>query len=89
MNTVPATVEPTAPILIVGLGETGVAAARWCARQGRPLRIADTRTNPAGLEALREAIGDHGVQYHLGCDTFESSLLDGVGQLVLLSLIHI
>ena len=83
MNAAPATVDFAAPILIVGLGETGVAAARWCARQGRSLRIADTRANPAGLEALREAIGDHAVQYHLGCDTFESSLLDGVGQLVL------
>ncbi len=78
-----AQVDPASPILIVGLGETGVAAARWCARQGRPLRIADTRVNPAGLDALRESIGDHAADYHLGCDTFASSLLDGVRQLVL------
>ena len=36
------------PILILGLGETGVAAARWCARNGAELRIADTRSQPAG-----------------------------------------
>jgi UDP-N-acetylmuramoylalanine--D-glutamate ligase len=83
MNASTAQADLAAPILIVGLGETGVAAARWCARQGRRLRIADTRVNPAGLEALRESIGDHGADYHLGCDTFASSLLDDVRQLVL------
>lgn len=83
MNDTLAANDVVAPVLIVGLGETGVAAARWCARQGRPLRIADTRTNPAGLDALREAIGDHAAHFHLGCDTFPSSLLDDVQQLVL------
>ena len=37
-------------VLIVGLGETGVAAARWCVRQGARVRVADTRVAPAGLE---------------------------------------
>ena len=39
-------------VLVVGLGETGVAAARWCVRQGASVRVADTRIAPSGLEAL-------------------------------------
>ncbi|WP_144635878.1 UDP-N-acetylmuramoyl-L-alanine--D-glutamate ligase [Bordetella genomosp. 13] len=71
-------------ILILGLGETGVAAARWCARQGAPLRIADTRAEPAGLEVLKQSLAQADVQYRLGCgNAFDAGLLDGVGQVVL------
>lgn len=50
---------PRSPlVLILGLGETGVAAARWCARSGARLRVADTRAQPAGLDALRAALDD-------------------------------
>lgn len=71
-------------VLILGLGETGVAAARWCARQGARLRVADTRAEPGGLAALREAVAQSEVEYRLGCDeSFDSALLDGVAQVVL------
>ncbi|MDO9023867.1 UDP-N-acetylmuramoyl-L-alanine--D-glutamate ligase [Zwartia sp.] len=70
-------------VLIVGLGETGVAAARWCARNGAQLRVADTRTHPAGLEELKLALGDAIVEWHLGCDVFAETLLDDIEQLVL------
>jgi len=40
--------------LILGLGETGVAAARWCLRLGDALRIVDTRTEPPGVAALHD-----------------------------------
>lgn len=73
-------------VLILGLGETGVAAARWCARQGTALRVADTRAEPGGLAALRSALAEAGasVDYRLGCgNTFDPALLDGVTQLVL------
>lgn len=71
-------------ILILGLGETGAASARWCARKGARLRVADTRAEPGGLAALREALADAQVEYHLGCaETFPADLLDGVSQLVL------
>lgn len=71
-------------ILILGLGETGVAAARWCARQGAALRVADTRAEPGGLDALREALAQADVQYRLGCgQAFDPDLLDGVRQIVL------
>ena len=71
-------------VLILGLGETGVAAARWCARQGARLRVADTRAEPGGLAALRESLAQNEVEYRLGCDaSFATDLLDGVSQVVL------
>jgi UDP-N-acetylmuramoylalanine--D-glutamate ligase len=66
------------------LGETGVAAARWCARLGARLRVADTRAEPGGLAALRDALAQSEVEYRLGCDaSFDVALLDGVTQVVL------
>ncbi len=71
-------------VLILGLGETGVAAARWCAREGARLRVADTRAQPGGLDGLRAALREAVVEYHLGCaGHFDPALLDGVSQLVL------
>jgi len=70
-------------VLIVGLGETGVAAARWCARQGANVRVADTREVPSGLEALRQDLDPTLLEFHLGCDVFAESLLDEVDALVL------
>jgi UDP-N-acetylmuramoylalanine--D-glutamate ligase len=70
-------------VLIVGLGETGIAAARWCARNGALLRIADTRAMPAGLESLTAELDATRVEWHWGCDVFAESLLDDVQQLVL------
>jgi UDP-N-acetylmuramoylalanine--D-glutamate ligase len=70
-------------VLIVGLGETGVAAARWCVRNGAAVRVADTRLTPAGLEALTRSVEVTALDLHLGCDVFDASLLKGVGALVL------
>lgn len=42
-------------VLVLGLGESGLAIARWCLRQGCRLRVADTREAPpkrAALDAL-------------------------------------
>jgi len=38
--------------LVLGLGASGLAIARWLARQGWSLRVADTRTAPPQLDAL-------------------------------------
>ena len=40
-------------ILILGLGASGLAMARWCARQGAEVTVADTRDAPPQLPALR------------------------------------
>ena len=43
-------------ILILGLGESGLASARWCARQGAAVRVMDTRTAPPYLGELRQVL---------------------------------
>ncbi|GAB3627258.1 UDP-N-acetylmuramoylalanine--D-glutamate ligase [Pandoraea terrae] len=40
-------------VLILGLGESGLAMARWCARYGCSVRAADTRNAPANLAVLQ------------------------------------
>ncbi len=42
--------------LILGLGESGLAIARWLAREGWVLRVADTRDAPPMRDALRAQI---------------------------------
>lgn len=39
-------------VLIVGLGASGLAMARWCARLGAVLTVADSRAQPPQLAAL-------------------------------------
>jgi UDP-N-acetylmuramoylalanine--D-glutamate ligase len=40
-------------VLVLGLGSSGLALARWCARWGAHVTVADTRTEPPQLAALR------------------------------------
>lgn len=39
--------------LVLGLGESGLAMARWLARESWAVRVADTRSDPPMLDALR------------------------------------
>ncbi len=41
------------PVLILGLGASGLSMARWCVRLGARVTVADTREAPPQLEALR------------------------------------
>ena len=41
------------PVLVLGLGASGLAMARWCARHGAVVTVADTRETPPQLETLR------------------------------------
>ena len=60
--------------LVLGLGESGLAMAQWLARCGARVRVADTRTEPQRLFALRQAVP---AAEFLGGE-FGESLLDGV-----------
>ncbi|HPA90594.1 MAG TPA: UDP-N-acetylmuramoyl-L-alanine--D-glutamate ligase, partial [Quisquiliibacterium sp.] len=42
--------------LVVGLGESGLAMARWAAFRGARVHAVDTREAPPQLAALREAV---------------------------------
>ena len=76
--------------LIVGLGETGLASARWCLRQGDMLRVVDTRAEPGGLDALRAdevlvefVLGDAALLAGAVEPMLDPRLLDGVARLVI------
>lgn len=61
-------------VLVLGLVESGLAMARWCARHGARVRVADTREAPANLPVLRAHVPD--AEFVSG--PFALSLLDGV-----------
>lgn len=61
-------------VLVLGLGESGLAMARWLARCGARVRVADTRTAPDRLPQLRAAHPD--AEFVAG--DFVAALLDGV-----------
>ena len=43
-------------VLILGLGDSGLAMARWCEREGAHVNVADTRAEPPNLAVLREEL---------------------------------
>ena len=45
-------------VLILGLGASGLAMARWCSRQGASVTVADTRETPPQLAVLRAECPD-------------------------------
>ncbi len=45
-------------VLVVGLGETGLAMAAWLVRQGARVRVADSRAQPPNVDALRSVAPD-------------------------------
>jgi UDP-N-acetylmuramoylalanine--D-glutamate ligase len=65
--------------LVLGLGASGLAIARWLATQGHALRVADTRGDPPQLQALRDEL----PQAEFRGGTFATGLLDGVDLLAL------
>ena len=64
--------------LVLGLGRTGLSAARYLDRKGLTVRVADTRANPPGVAALRTDVS--GAELRTGA--FASALLDDVTQVV-------
>jgi len=66
-------------VLVLGLGDSGVAMARWAARQGARVRVADTRSADGAdlpqLQSLREQAG--AIEYATG-PAWSERWLDGV-----------
>ena len=62
-------------ILILGLGASGLAMARWCVRCGAQVTVADTRAAPPQLPALQQELP--GVRFVAGA--FAASLVEGQG----------
>lgn len=60
-------------ILILGLGASGLAMARWCAHQGAEVTVADTREQPPQLAALQAEWP--GVRFVAGA--FTAALVEG------------
>ncbi len=65
-------------VLVLGLGASGYAMARWAARCGARVTVADTRAEPPQLAALRE----HVPQAQFVAGEFGAALLDGGVQAV-------
>lgn len=65
--------------LVLGLGESGIAMARWLTRQGARVRVADTRATPPGLAQLRQEC----PQVEAVCGPFGEHLLAGIQVLAL------
>ena len=59
-------------VLVLGLGSSGLAMARWCARRGAQVTVADTRDAPPQLGALREQL----PQAKFVGGSFTAALLD-------------
>jgi UDP-N-acetylmuramoylalanine--D-glutamate ligase len=62
-------------VLVLGLGESGLAMARWCVRCGAGVAVWDSRQSPPQLAALRDALP--GVAVHSG--DLGAEALEGVG----------
>jgi len=64
--------------LVLGLGESGLAMAQWLARCGARVRVADTRTEPQRLFALRQAVPNAEFLAGDASGVFGAHLADGV-----------
>jgi UDP-N-acetylmuramoylalanine--D-glutamate ligase len=61
-------------VLVLGLGESGLAMAQWCARNGARVRVADTRAVPPYLDELTRRVA--AADFCPG--EFGQDLLDGI-----------
>jgi UDP-N-acetylmuramoylalanine--D-glutamate ligase len=60
-------------VLILGLGDSGLAMARWCVRNGAQVQVVDTRAEPPHLAVLRAELP--AVKFVHGA--FDASLVEG------------
>lgn len=70
--------------LILGLGETGMAAARWYLWQQLPVRLADTRPEyQSKIKPLLESYSNAEVDVVLGPEALDLDVLQGVKTIVI------
>ncbi|WP_052378560.1 UDP-N-acetylmuramoyl-L-alanine--D-glutamate ligase [Polycyclovorans algicola] len=62
------------PMLVVGLGLSGVSALRYLVRQGHRVMVTDSRAQPTGIDALRAEFPD--VDFRLGAFSAPQPLSD-------------
>lgn len=60
--------------MILGLGISGLAMARWCAQYGASVIVVDSRTNPPQLNQLKTELSDA----RFICSRFQSALFEDV-----------
>ena len=60
-------------VLVLGLGASGLAMARWCVRCGAQVTVADTRAAPPQLPALQQEL----PQVRFVSGAFDASLVQG------------
>jgi UDP-N-acetylmuramoylalanine--D-glutamate ligase len=60
-------------VLVLGLGASGLAMARWCVRQGARVTVADTREAPPQLARLQQELPQ--VDFRAGA--FDAGLVEG------------
>ena len=65
-------------VLVLGLGESGLSAARWLARCGASLRVADTREAPDRLTQLVEIQKQNPSLIEFVSGKFSVELLEGI-----------
>ncbi|HEY9182933.1 MAG TPA: Mur ligase family protein, partial [Gammaproteobacteria bacterium] len=65
--------------LVVGLGDTGAAVARFLSARGERVRVIDSRAVPPGLAALRAAYPD----VEVAVETLDERWLDGASRVLL------
>ena len=70
-------------VLILGLGESGFAMARWCVRQGAVVTVLDTRATPPYLDRLRTELPKVSFVSTPLDERFDKALLSGVDRLAI------
>lgn len=64
--------------LVLGLGESGLAMARWLLHSGTAVRVADTREESAVADRLNTLKAISSKVEFVGGKTFDAALLDGI-----------
>lgn len=71
-------------VLVLGLGETGLAAAHWFLCQGHPLKLADTRgVYKTQVEQLQAHYAPLSITACLGPEALETTVLQGIQTVVI------